>query len=396
MTTPVDPVDELVSAYLDGEATPRERRQVESDPVALARLEQFRAARQALGAPVTVPDDVRARQVAAAIDAADWLVDTAEASAAQPERDQVRDRVKARRPWQGISLRGRWPGSEMLIPVLVTAGVLALVALTALGGWQGFPIPMGADDDDGLTAATATRDDAGGEPTSTPAMDDYGLEEAAADYAAAEEAAAMAEEAEMTLSQPMSDDYDFSDEEMDQLMEELREAQEAAEQAEAAAADAASAALEDSPQPDSAPDFEEPVSDDLEPDTWPPIEITDLGNFESLDLLRQAVANFVAQPDQVTDGEAPDESRDLGPLGAGDCLDVLDYELWFYDVEPIDAYVATLPADPDATEMGSLLVDIILGVDFDGEQLVGYAIGPECEVLIEPLDELNDATQPQE
>jgi hypothetical protein len=61
------PDDELVSAVLDGEATPEERARVEADPELSARLAEFAAVRDAVGAPVAPPSDAtRERAIAAA------------------------------------------------------------------------------------------------------------------------------------------------------------------------------------------------------------------------------------------------------------------------------------------------------------------------------------------
>ncbi len=55
--------DELVSAYLDGEASAVERARVEGDPALLARVEELRAVMGAISAPVAPPDE-RAREAA--------------------------------------------------------------------------------------------------------------------------------------------------------------------------------------------------------------------------------------------------------------------------------------------------------------------------------------------
>ena len=44
--------DELVSAYLDGEATPAEIAEVEQNDALMARVEQLRSVRDAVAAPV--------------------------------------------------------------------------------------------------------------------------------------------------------------------------------------------------------------------------------------------------------------------------------------------------------------------------------------------------------
>jgi hypothetical protein len=67
MSDPSDARDELASAYLDGEATPAERAQVEADPQLMARVGELGAVRSALAAPVEAPDAAtRERALAAA------------------------------------------------------------------------------------------------------------------------------------------------------------------------------------------------------------------------------------------------------------------------------------------------------------------------------------------
>ena len=67
MTDPFRPDDELVSAVLDGEATPEERARVEADPVLSARLAEFTAVRDAVAEPVAPPSEAtRERAIEAA------------------------------------------------------------------------------------------------------------------------------------------------------------------------------------------------------------------------------------------------------------------------------------------------------------------------------------------
>ena len=62
-------LDELASAYLDGEATTEEATLVESDPGLQARVEELRAVRDLVAAPVEVPsEEVRDQMIAQALD----------------------------------------------------------------------------------------------------------------------------------------------------------------------------------------------------------------------------------------------------------------------------------------------------------------------------------------
>ena len=64
--------DELVSAYLDGEATPAEIAEVEQNNALMARVEQLRSVRDAVAAPVApMPAELRDQMIGAALAAAD-------------------------------------------------------------------------------------------------------------------------------------------------------------------------------------------------------------------------------------------------------------------------------------------------------------------------------------
>jgi anti-sigma factor RsiW len=55
MTDPLPPDDELVSAHLDGEATPEEASAVNASPAAQARRAELDAVRAAVGEPAVPP-----------------------------------------------------------------------------------------------------------------------------------------------------------------------------------------------------------------------------------------------------------------------------------------------------------------------------------------------------
>ncbi len=98
MTDEPDSVDELISRYLDGEATEAEITRVESDPSLLARAESMRAAIEAVAAPVEIPvaDLDRIRAVALAESGTtEQVTDLMAAGAARAERLQRRNRIMA-------------------------------------------------------------------------------------------------------------------------------------------------------------------------------------------------------------------------------------------------------------------------------------------------------------
>jgi Putative zinc-finger len=68
MTDDIDDIDELLSAYLDGEATPAAVARIEADPVARARLAELRAAAALVATPVdSLPPDRADTAIAAAL-----------------------------------------------------------------------------------------------------------------------------------------------------------------------------------------------------------------------------------------------------------------------------------------------------------------------------------------
>jgi len=67
--------DELASAFLDGDVTADERALVEADPALVARVEQLRSVREALGAPVEPPPSARRDAAISAAVAAANVVD---------------------------------------------------------------------------------------------------------------------------------------------------------------------------------------------------------------------------------------------------------------------------------------------------------------------------------
>ena len=124
--------DELVSAYLDGEATPAEIAEVEQDDVLMARVEQLRSVRDAVAAPVApMPADRREEMISAALAGAD------------AENAQRRDaRI--------VAIRRR---RETLLAVAAAAVLLAAVVSASLIASRG------GDDSDDIAATAVDSDD---------------------------------------------------------------------------------------------------------------------------------------------------------------------------------------------------------------------------------------------
>lgn len=125
--TELDPSerDELVSAYLDGEATPAERAQVEADPDLMERVQLLSQISEMVRAPVAVDARLRGDQIAAALEASNTAPNVTSLAAPRKGRDKPLN----------------W--------IMSAAAVLLLIALA---------VPVlrsGSDDDDGAVASEA-------------------------------------------------------------------------------------------------------------------------------------------------------------------------------------------------------------------------------------------------
>lgn len=152
MTMPDEPdsVDELISRYLDGEATDVERARIERDPELAARASEVRTAIDSVAAPVTVPELELDRIRATAIAQSTTSERVTDFATARADRLQRRSRV-------------------MTAAAAFVFLAIGVVAIQSLGG---------SDDDDRGVATEATN---------ARSTDD--ASDAAADEASAEDGA---------------------------------------------------------------------------------------------------------------------------------------------------------------------------------------------------------------
>ncbi|RIK04831.1 MAG: hypothetical protein DCC48_12370 [Acidobacteria bacterium] len=128
-------LDELASAYLDGETTGDEAARVEDDPSALARVDRLAAVADAIAQPVDLPAvDQREDQIAAALTAALPETTTVASLAAQRERRAAR---------------------QTRLVAIASVAVVAVLALVAL------PLMLRGGDD---TSELATEPETPAEP----------------------------------------------------------------------------------------------------------------------------------------------------------------------------------------------------------------------------------------
>lgn len=147
-------LDELASAYLDGEAAPGERAVVEADPALVARVDEFRSLRQALRRDLAAVDQ---RQLESALATALAVFDT-EVGAGGERRDGAAD--VERDPVDLAAVRERRQ-RRWWKPVAAVAGAAAM-AVAVVSGIAN----LSADGDDEATTAEGSVVDAAAESSS--------------------------------------------------------------------------------------------------------------------------------------------------------------------------------------------------------------------------------------
>ena len=166
-----DFLDELASAYLDGEVTPEERAQVEADPELLARVERLRGVRVLLAGDVDLLDssgfdEMRLRALAALDE--EPVEAGVPAAAAATSLDAARQR-RASRIWK---------------PLAAVAGAAA-IGVAAISGVAN----LSADDNSSDQSTTASEETFAASAEAATAADDEAAKEAAGGGSAADSAA---------------------------------------------------------------------------------------------------------------------------------------------------------------------------------------------------------------
>ena len=333
--------DELVSAYLDGEATPAEIAEVEGDAALLARFEELRAVRDAVGAPVpTLPAEQRDQLISAALGVAD-----AEAAARVEAK-----LVPLRRP-QPLFLA--LAAAVLLVAAVVTAGLIgsrggddqADVAAEAspTAAAEAPPDMASADAAEEPMAemdmAVADEEMAEEEPMAAEAMADAAAEAAMAEAAAAAAEATMEaaapEEADIGTATTEQDDGETAADDL-RLVEERR-SEAAADEGRLDAGD-------------------------------PPEQVVDLGTLESLESLFENIgAKWSAA---LEDGAMAD---------SGACAAAVHEQALELDTETVQPLVATVGTEDPLT------FDVRFARRSDGTALIIYAAPPDCEIRTHEL-----------
>ncbi len=325
--------DELVSAYLDGEATPAEIAEVERSDALLARVEELRAARDAVAEPVSpLSADLRDDLIGAALGVAD-------AEAAARLEAKV---VPLQRPQR-----------------LLLAMAAAVILLAAVVG-TGLIASRGGDDYADTAADAPAAAEMAAEPMADAAPSD--------DMAMAEEEPAPAEEPE---EEPMAGmDMETADEAMadEPVAEEPVAEEEAMAEAapEATVPPATTTVAAATTAPAATTTIAAAAAD--ESDEAPSEQVVDLGLFESLEaLLEDVAASWSAALD---DGATAD---------TGECAAAVHERALELSADERRSFVATVgDGDPVTFDARFVRRD-------DGTAVIVYAAPPGCEISIHEL-----------
>ena len=283
-------LDELASAYLDGEATPEEAALVEGDPRLLELVEELRAVRDLVATPVEPPpDEVRDQMIARALD----------------QRAPVVSLETARRRLRSIPPRAR--------VILAAAAVVAAIAMVGVTLFE----QTGDDDqfaDDSASAPAMADAPADAVPEAPLAPEP---QPESAEPAESEEPA---EDMAMESAAPMSDDADAATEALPEPIDLMGPAEESA------AVAASPESLEDEPA-DEAPsdDSEEPepaMADE-------PAEIVPLSEEAALVFASEAdlIVHVVQVAEDLTAAQGTDQADAAARLDLLDCPLTADEKL---------------------------------------------------------------------
>ena len=335
--------DELVSAYLDGEATPAEVAEIERDDALLAHVEELRAVRDAVAAPVpALSPEQRDQMIRVALGVADAEAD-------------------ARMEAKVVPLRRRQP-----LFFAVAAAVLLLAAVVSAGllGSRG-------SDDAEMAGEAATMADSAA-PAAEMAAEEPMAE---ADMAAADEAMEPAEAMAGEPTEPMAEEEPMADDAMEEAAAEAEAMEAPAATTTIAATEAADSVDQAAPEPTSvtaeteAERRSESTTDGGEPDTdGTGGQVVDLGMLENLESLYE---NIGAKWSAALEDEA------MADPGA--CSAAVDERALEMSAETRQSFVATVGAED------RLIFDAQFVRRPDGSALVIYAAPPDCEIEIHEL-----------
>ncbi len=342
--------DELVSAYLDGEATVVEIAEIERDEALLTRLERLRSVRDAAAAPV--------------------------APVAAEMRDQMIEAALAAQGARIVPLHRRHPALLAMAAAAVLLAVVVSAGLIASRGTDNVQTAAEAPFD--MAEATAESNESAAAPAEMAAADETAADMAApAEAQATPDMAAVAESAETaavaTTTEPAT--VSAESEPMAETDEEMAQEMAVEEAVPLAMADTTAQAKTAAAAEDTA--VEAPASEDQpEADVTATAELAgpavDLGEFENLDSFFSTIAARWSAA--LEDGTIAD---------SGGCAQAVHDEALALNLETGQPFTATV-GTPDA-----LRLDAQFARRADGTAVIIYASPPDCETKIHEPDPPN-------
>ena len=335
--------DELVSAYLDGEATPAEIAEVEQNDALLARVEQLRSVRDAVAAPVApMPAERREQMIGAALAAAD---------AENTQRREARIVPVHRRRETLLAVAA----AAVLLAAVVSAGLIA-----SRGGDD--EADMAAAPTESADADTATGDTAAAAEAAPMPEEEPMAEEAAMAATTTAAYAETAEEEPMAEAEAAMDAAEAADEAAMAELEAASAAAEAELAMEAPGEETADAPTTSSDETDGEAEEARRTADDADQ------QVVDLGPFESLQsLIDDIAARWSAA---LEDGAMAD---------SGTCSKAVHERELELDVEAGQPFIATVGAED------RLAFDGRFARRADGTAVVVYAAPPDCGIEVHEL-----------
>jgi len=340
--------DELVSAYLDGEATPAEVAEVEASDALLARVEELRAVRDAVAEPVVpLPAAQRDDMIGAALGVAD-AEDAARLEAKV---------VPLQRP-QRLLL-------AMAAAVIVLAAVVGTGLIASRGGDEHDDTAASVTDSVAGMAAEPADAAPAAEEEPMPEMDMGAADEAMAEEFIAEEEPAAEAALDIAAAQAQAE---VTDAEAEAIADEL--ARLAADEAEAALADMEAAEALAAPTTTVVATTTTAAAEADDGDDTPTAQVVDLGRLESLESLFEDIgASWSAA---LEDGATADP---------GECAAAVQEQALALSAETVRSFFATVgDEDPVTFDAGFARRD-------DGTAVIVYAAPPDCEIGVHEMAE---------
>ena len=337
--------DELVSAYLDDEATSAEVAEVEGDDVLLARVEQLRAVRDAVAAPVPpMSAERRDQMISAALAVAD-------AGAVQRREAKI---VPLHRPRPTLLAVA---AATIVLAAVVGAGLIA-----SRSGDDSAEMAADAPTEASPTAeeSAAETDMAADTPReASPAAD----ASAAGDADMAMAAPTTSASYEMAQEEPMADEAPMADEEMAEPESQMEAPAEAT-----ADGTGATAGADDW----DAADAERGTEEERRRADGSALQVVDLGTLEDIESLFDSVG---ARWSAALDDEAVTDP--------GACSAAVHEHVLGLSADPLLSFMATIgTADP-------LAIDAQLARRADGTAFITYAAASGCEIEIHEVGALD-------